>query len=276
MGESQRTGRDETQQKAPQLRGRRGLLASLIAVVILLLLAAAVVVGVHWGRADYARRHQVFLSADEYHLPVDAAMLTVQLVPLFPSGESKAQMRNPHPADEPDSHLHACDELELELARRHIEEVYGLSCEVGETRLIPHEFFDRQRQQYRIDKVLHWLIGECDPRAFRTVGVLGFDVFAPEFNYLFGQSTLGGNCCVASCARMTHGEGCTPEMARQRWHSIVVHELGHALGLSHNEDWDSVMAFGNSLSELDQQGTGLLKSDWQRLRDIHPIRWDRD
>jgi len=250
---------------------KRVLVFAGIVIAMLAAVGAALVGGIAWGERDYAKRHALFLSTDEYYLPVDSTMLTVQLVPLKMGPAAQAALLPPGQA--------ACEQAAalidatgLSEAARRVTELYGLDCETSAPLTIPDEFFDAGRQQYRVDQVLNWLIGECDPAAFRTVGVLNEDIYAPGFNFLFGQSTLGGNCCVASCARMVMNADSVMQ-ARERWHSIVTHELGHSLGLTHNEDWNSVMAFGNSLSELDQQGIGLLAADRQRLESVHPIRW---
>ena len=106
-------------------------------------------------------------------------------------------------------------------------------------------------------------------------GVLYNDVYDDKYNFLYGQARIAGPVCVASANRMGGKLKDAAKSPQQRWISIVRHELGHTLGLQHVDDRKSVMAFGATLSELDGQGDTLTKADWQRLDELHPIRWER-
>lgn len=156
-----------------------------------------------------------------------------------------------------------------------LAEVYPLQFEVGTALTIPDKFFSVERQQYRADKVLDWLVAEADCTMFRTIGVMPADIYQPGYNFLFGLAKLGGSSCIASCSRMGGHVDNARLTPQQRWCGIASHELGHTLGLRHVEDTSSLMAYADSLQQLDAQGFSLTKADWALLRELQPIRWKK-
>jgi predicted Zn-dependent protease len=214
------------------------------------------------------------VSAGSFYLPVDSRQLTVALVPLTPGPQALKVLRGRESAAVTTAAKLATGEGLDDLAAN-LGELYPLGYRVAEPLAIPDEFFSAERQQYRADKVLNWLAKTADRSTFRNVGVLSCDIYKPGYNYLFGLAKTGGNACIASSARMGMGMDTAQLTADQRLHSIVRHELGHTLGLLHNETEQSVMVYGNSLSELDQQSFTLTPAEWRKLEEIHPIIWRR-
>jgi archaemetzincin len=212
-------------------------------------------------------RHASFL------LPVNSRQLTITLQPLHPSAAIEAQLAgNDSPTLATARRLQ--DPGGLEQLKAGLEEIYPFSYEVAAPLTIPDECYDFTRQQYDTTEVLDWLETEVQPDSFKTVGLTYCDVYDEGMNFLFGQARIAGPVCVASAARMGQdlkGGKMTPQ---QRWRHIVRHEFGHTLGLQHVDDQSSVMAYGDSLKQLDGQGSELTAADWKRLKEIHPIRWD--
>jgi archaemetzincin len=207
-----------------------------------------------------------------YYLPVKSRELTVKLVPLLPSAAVEQQLALPSSPTQKiarelvnDSGLSA---TELDLSK-----FYPLSYAVGKPLVLPDELFDAQQRQYKTAPTLAWLMQHTEPDAFRTVGVTYADIYDDGFNFLFGQARLGGSVCVVSSARMGMKVG--RKSPRERYSSIVAHELGHTLGLEHAKDRKSVMAFANSLEEHDTQGEAVTAENWERLKQVHPIVWER-
>lgn len=255
--------------KLRYLRIWRWLIAAAVAVP---LLAAAAGFGLAYHNITALVDSRI--ATDDYYLPVNSRQLTVTIVPLVMGPGTRAAW---HASGSEREELAAEQLTDSGLTRltENLDAIYPFGYAIGESLEIPDEFFSSERQQYRADLVLDWLVDEVDPHSFRTAGLLEQDIYQPGFNFLFGLAKLGGQACIASVARMgtpLNGEAAPVD---ERWHSIVRHELGHTLGLQHNEDWNSVMAYGDSLGQLDQQGEQLTGGDWARLREIHPIKWDR-
>jgi archaemetzincin len=211
-------------------------------------------------------------EGQDFYLPVSSRMLTVAIQPLVPREAANGGQQSGAAAMTAQELMSAGELTALAVA---LEQLYPFNYTVLPPLVIPEGMFHADRQQYDAQKLLEWMIGESQPQYFRTAAVLSQDIYKPEMNFLFGLARIGGNCCVSSCARMggeVDGPRLTPE---QRWASIVRHELGHTLGLQHVDDRKSVMAYGDSLEALDRQGDMLTTEDWQELRRLHPIRWDR-
>lgn len=114
---------------------------------------------------------------------------------------------------------------------------------------LPQEGFDPGRGQYRASS----LFPEClkEPGA-RVLGVTDADLFEVGLNFVFGFSQPNGRVAVISLARLHDPdralflERCTKE---------AVHEIGHTLGLTHDEgDRRCVMRFSRNLADTDRKG----------------------
>jgi len=248
--------------------------------VLLLVLACAVLLlasflgGYLAGRQAILRHYATLVATHEYYLPVDSRQLTVAIVPLAlgPKANQALSARTSC-ATTAAAQLISADGLAGLTAD--LAELYPLGYRLAEPLTIPDDFFNAQRQQYRADQVLNWLVKTADRADFRSVGVLSSDIYIPDYNFLFGLARTGGNSCIVSSARLSVGADTAQLSPEQRWHSIVRHELGHTLGLQHNETEQSVMVYGDSLAALDQQALTLSAAEWHKLEQIHPVIWHR-
>jgi predicted Zn-dependent protease len=205
-------------------------------------------------------------------IPVKSYQLLVSVVPLKPSAKVLAAI-----GAEPGAREESANELvshqELEALCVDLEQLYPFSYEIAAPLELPDSYFDQQRKQYRLDLVLAWMVKHCASDKFRTIGVMPADVYAPDYNFLFGQAKLFGPACVASTARMGGRLGLAWQSPQQRWHGLVRHEFGHALGLQHTS-YRSVMRYSDTLDGLDSESTVLTKTDWECLRSLHPVKWE--
>ena len=217
------------------------------------------------------------LAADAgpaYYMPISSRQLTVTLQPLVPSSAIEAQLDRTNLDTMTAARDLALSPASLSDLAANLAELYPFSYVVAAQPLtLPDTLFDAKRQQYNTTATLDWLKSQAASSSFRTVGVTYADVYSKEYNFLFGEAKFAGPVCFASTQRMVQelaGAKLTPA---QRWHHVVRHELGHTLGLQHVHDQHSVMAFPNSLQDLDKQGMDLTPADWKLIRLAHPILW---
>ncbi|NOZ77510.1 MAG: hypothetical protein GXO65_07655 [Euryarchaeota archaeon] len=84
------------------------------------------------------------------------------------------------------------------------------------------------------------------------------DLFVPGLNFIFGISKIGGGIAILSLRRLREAAG--RPLSRQRYEERVrkevLHEVGHAAGLTHCKD-DCVMKFSNSIYEVDEKNEDM-------------------
>jgi archaemetzincin len=160
---------------------------------------------------------------------------------------------------------------------------------------LPEKGWHRERswgRQYQTGWFLQRLLPDRRPReAVCTFAVTMADLYPDEdWNYVFGEASLRDRVGVWSFARYfpkfwgheeTEGSDLT---ALRRGLQVVVHEMGHAFGIEHCQDYACTMNGSNSLEESDTQPLRLCppclrKLPWTRgfdvvaryekLRDVH-------
>jgi archaemetzincin len=138
-----------------------------------------------------------------------------------------------------------------------IEANFNKSVNILPPQQMKRSFYDRGRQQYDATKIISWAKEHIPPGAFRIIVVLDDDIFSSEYNFIFGQAEMSGKECVISLARFADPsrplEPKEEKLFTKRLASLLLHELGHTMGLSHCGDPSCVMQFANSMRELDGQ-----------------------
>ncbi len=113
--------------------------------------------------------------------------------------------------------------------------------------------FRAQRKQYDAEFFLKELYPFGQPD--KTLFITREDLFAGNLNFVFGIAAA--DACIVSTARLDPRfyDESVGEDARQifitRLIKESVHELGHTLGLPHCSDRRCVMAFSNSIGDVD-------------------------
>lgn len=100
----------------------------------------------------------------------------------------------------------------------------------------PAPAFVPDRRQYDATALLAMFNDPAPPRGVIRIGIADVDLFMPVFTHVFGAAQLGGTAGVTSCHRLRpQFEGDPPDdgLLRARLVKEVLHELGHALGLTH-------------------------------------------
>jgi archaemetzincin len=157
---------------------------------------------------------------------------------------------------------------------------FGLPTRVLEPADLPAQGWHRDRRwgrQYETGWFLRQLLPDRrPPEAVCTFAVTMADLYPDEtWNYVFGEASLRDRVGVWSFARYFPkfwGREETADSQRQalrRGLQVVVHEMGHAFGIEHCQQYACVMNGSNSLEESDRQPLRLCP------RCLRKLQWNR-
>lgn len=113
---------------------------------------------------------------------------------------------------------------------------------------LPEKGFDARRKQRLASSLFPTCLAETGDR---VLGVTEADLYETGLNFVFGYSQPDGRAAVVSLCRLHD-----PNRARflERCVKEAVHEIGHMLGLAHDEDHPlCVMKFSRSLEDTDRK-----------------------
>jgi len=107
---------------------------------------------------------------------------------------------------------------------------------IAEETVDPAPAFVPDRRQYDVTALLAMVNVPAPPPEVIRIGITDVDLFMPVFTHVFGAAQLGGTAGITSCHRLRpqfEGDPPDPGLLRARLVKEVLHELGHALGLTH-------------------------------------------
>lgn len=129
--------------------------------------------------------------------------------------------------------------------------------------------FRKSREQYEADlllKELRYSANQADVRLF----IFREDLFSGALNFVFGLAD--GGSCIVSTARLDprfYGETkdmhAAGELFRERVAKECIHEIGHAIGLSHCDNHECVMVFSDSIEGVDRKDQAFCDKCSDRL-----------
>lgn len=150
------------------------------------------------------------------------------------------------------------------------------------TRELPQAAYYPPRSRYRAEKLLDALVEQTPEDAQVVVGLTTVDISTTKGKYedwgILGLATISGRECVISRFRAARGAK-NAEHTRQRLAKVVVHEIGHTLGLVHCPTHTCLMEDGKGSvlttdHELDFCATCRGTVGDKLLATVGPLPWD--
>jgi predicted Zn-dependent protease len=110
--------------------------------------------------------------------------------------------------------------------------------------------WNAERTQLDARETLDLLFETRSRDAVVELDVTAFDLYEPGKPYVFGLASLPDRTALLSSSRLSSGLG-EDAVATARLRTLVRHEFGHALGLSHHDVADCVMRQDPTVHSLD-------------------------
>jgi archaemetzincin len=137
-----------------------------------------------------------------------------------------------------------------------VQDRCGISCLVGDLMENPGYAQDPERDQYNCKPILQRLHRYCLPHSWRVLAVTEVDLFVPILKYVFGAAQIEGRCVLISLHRLRpqfYGHKEDEHLLLERVAKTALHELGHAVGLTHCRRRSCVMYSSTRIDDTDQK-----------------------
>lgn len=203
--------------------------------------------------------------------PAPAASTSAELPPPAPPGKIYLQQYGaPLPADD------------LAFTLQSLAYFFANEVVVLPVKALPTGAYYPPRSRYRAEKILDQMVTETPADAQVMVGLTTVDISTTKGEYedwgILGLATVSGRECVISRFRAARGAK-SDLHTRQRLAKVVVHEIGHTLGLPHCPEYGCLMEDGKGSvlttdHELDFCASCRKAVSGRVLAASGPLPWD--
>lgn len=133
---------------------------------------------------------------------------------------------------------------------RSLLRTYPVRCEIrpGRDLLPAWSAWNVDRAQLDARAALDVLFRDRDGEALVELNLTGVDIYEVDKPYVFGLASLTDRIALVSLSRIDDDGG---KRLGRRLHKLVLHEVGHALGLHHHDDPSCVMRQDPTTEALD-------------------------
>jgi archaemetzincin len=185
--------------------------------------------------------------------------------------------------------LEQYDREQLQFIKKELQQFYHSPVVVLNKRDIPASFLNTTKgERYSADSIIKWLAHTSPDSVYKVVGITRKDIFTtkremwhikkPESTYavwgIFGLGFMPGRSCVVSDHRLQ-----TSDIPRfhHRLRTVVIHELGHNLGLPHCPSDSCIMNDANeSIRTVDNSGNNYCPKckEWLHGQALDPMQFN--
>lgn len=144
----------------------------------------------------------------------------------------------------------------VEAAAHALERELETSCSTRQQPFDVTFAFHPERDQYHSSAIIEKLVDHGGI----TLAITDVDLYIPILTFVFGEAHVAGHAAVVSYHRLRqqfYGLPADDALTADRLAKEAVHEVGHALGLHHCEDYECVMAASHAVEWLDLKTTRL-------------------
>ncbi|MFA6296788.1 MAG: archaemetzincin family Zn-dependent metalloprotease [Patescibacteria group bacterium] len=140
------------------------------------------------------------------------------------------------------------DDLDWENLALNLQKVFDFSVKKIGPIDVPDFAFNAEKNQYDAEKILLDLQKVEFEDLEKMIAVTNKDLFALEYNYIFGQGDCPGRQSIVSVFRLKDKN---ENLFNERVLKEAIHELGHNFGLSHCLNIKCPMHFSINIADTD-------------------------